>query len=200
MAWGISSVGRALGSQSRGQGFDPPILHKKVRQACRTFFVEYPAPLIRGKGFPRTASPSPFCRPSASDSGLTELYYRGRQRVLPPAKAQPQQDAPAHPVPAQREARMEAETVAGPAVAGRHEQQSGKMLSLQYGVLEELRIYAGAAGGIGCGSRVRTGVGRGDGCGAAGRRRVPGRGIRADRAAGGIQHVVGSQLQHVDVV
>ena len=25
---GISSVGRALGSQSRGQGFDPPILHK----------------------------------------------------------------------------------------------------------------------------------------------------------------------------
>ena len=25
--WGISSAGRARGSQSRGQGFDPPILH-----------------------------------------------------------------------------------------------------------------------------------------------------------------------------
>ncbi len=29
--WGISSAGRALGSQSRGQGFDPPILHQKKK-------------------------------------------------------------------------------------------------------------------------------------------------------------------------
>ena len=28
--WGISSAGRAQGSQSWGQGFDPPMLHKKV--------------------------------------------------------------------------------------------------------------------------------------------------------------------------
>ena len=26
--WGISSAGRALGSQSRGQGFEPPMLHQ----------------------------------------------------------------------------------------------------------------------------------------------------------------------------
>ena len=34
---GISSVGRALGSQSRGQGFDPPILHKKGWHLCQPF-------------------------------------------------------------------------------------------------------------------------------------------------------------------
>ena len=28
--WGISSVGRALGSQSRGREFDPPMLHSKA--------------------------------------------------------------------------------------------------------------------------------------------------------------------------
>lgn len=27
--WGISSAGRARGSQSRGQGFDPPMLHQE---------------------------------------------------------------------------------------------------------------------------------------------------------------------------
>ena len=29
---GISSAGRARGSQSRGQGFDPPILHQKMNR------------------------------------------------------------------------------------------------------------------------------------------------------------------------
>ena len=31
-AWGCSSVGRALESHSRGQGFDPPQLHWKAAQ------------------------------------------------------------------------------------------------------------------------------------------------------------------------
>ena len=29
-AWAISSAGRAPGSQSRGQGFDPPMVHHKI--------------------------------------------------------------------------------------------------------------------------------------------------------------------------
>ena len=30
--WGRSSAGRAVGSQSTGQGFDPPRLHKKQKE------------------------------------------------------------------------------------------------------------------------------------------------------------------------
>ena len=32
---GISSVGRARGSQSRGQGFDPPMLHQKRKSSTK---------------------------------------------------------------------------------------------------------------------------------------------------------------------
>ena len=40
--WGISSAGRARGSQSRGQWFDPPILHHIAASilACRFFFCK----------------------------------------------------------------------------------------------------------------------------------------------------------------
>ena len=31
-AWGISSAGRAPGSQSGGQGFDPPMLHFFIKR------------------------------------------------------------------------------------------------------------------------------------------------------------------------
>ena len=67
---GISSVGRALGSQSRGQGFDPPILHKKVRQACRTFLWSIRS-AHTGERFP----PHGFAVPLLSAFGLRLLPH-----------------------------------------------------------------------------------------------------------------------------
>ena len=36
--WGISSAGRAPGSQSGGQGFDPPMLHHRIFRTIRETF------------------------------------------------------------------------------------------------------------------------------------------------------------------
>lgn len=73
MMRGISSAGRARGSQSRGQGFDPPILHHITKGRVRPVLLLCHETYIGGSNPAGRDSPVDCSGPS------TAMPYAGRQ-------------------------------------------------------------------------------------------------------------------------